>query len=296
MFPPKKEYTGLTRQPSDEDRQHLYSELREYGRFTGICWIMSPEPAPTQSLCIRTIEEIIYSEEFLNIQGQQAQIAFLQGKAEVDENQIKEIGSLTKGQRDNPLWHLVRKGRLTASNFGCVLNAKRATPSLIKRLLGEYDISRVKAVLWGVTNEEEAIKAFKKLTGLPVEETGVWLDKSGVLGASPDGFVGRNHVLEVKCPFTERNNNIQEASQHEAFCLKRNDDELYELKKTHVYWHQIQGQMFLTQRHFCYFVVWTTKETVVLTIKRDESWATNIDILTDFYFLHIFPKITEGEL
>lgn len=42
--------------------------------------------------------------------------------------------------------------------------------------------------------------------------------------------------------------------------------------------------------------MWTTKETAVMTIKRDPSWADNIELLKDFYFLHIFPKIIEGEL
>ena len=40
-------------------------------------------------------------------------------------------------------------GRLTAINFGSFINANRVTPSLIKRLSGEYDISHVKAVAWG---------------------------------------------------------------------------------------------------------------------------------------------------
>jgi len=39
-------------------------------------------------------------------------------------------------------------GRLTA-NFSSSFNAYRVTQSLIKRLLGEYDISHVKAVAWG---------------------------------------------------------------------------------------------------------------------------------------------------
>ena len=52
----------------------------------------------------------------------------------------------------------MRKGRLNANNFG--INAERVTPSLIKHLLGEYDISRVKAVAWGVTNEAEVIETF----------------------------------------------------------------------------------------------------------------------------------------
>ena len=35
-------------------------------------------------------------------------------------------------------WHVLRKGRLTASNLGYIFKAKRVTPSLIKRVLGEY--------------------------------------------------------------------------------------------------------------------------------------------------------------
>ena len=34
-----------------------------------------------------------------------------------------QVAVLTKGQRNNPFWSVVRKGRITASNFGIVLNA-----------------------------------------------------------------------------------------------------------------------------------------------------------------------------
>ena len=94
-----------------------------------------------------------------------AQRAFIAEKLGLNDQIIKEISQQTVEQRDNPLWHLARKGRLTTSNFGYVINAKRATPSLIKKLLGEYDISRVKAVQWGTVNEGEAIKAFEAKTG-----------------------------------------------------------------------------------------------------------------------------------
>ena len=77
------------------------------------------------------------------------------------------------GQRDNPAWHLARRGRLTASNFGSALQAKRVTPSFLKRLLGKYDLSRVKAKQWGVNNDEEALKTFANLTGKTVTETGL---------------------------------------------------------------------------------------------------------------------------
>lgn len=297
MFPPTKQgYECLIRKPNQEDRAELYSQLRQYGRFTGLCWLMSPEPQPPKQLAVPTIEEIIFSEEFMSLPTDNEQIEYLKSKVAVDLDTVKKISSLTSGQRNNPSWHLVRKGRLTASNFGCVLNAKRTTPSLIKRLLGEYDISRVKAVAWGITNEEEAIKAFQEKTQLQVVETGVWLDESGVLGASPDGLVGEDHVLEVKCPYTQRNQTLEESLKHKTFCLKQTENRVYELKRDHVYWHQVQGQIYMTQRNFCHFVVWTTTWCVVIEIPKDPAWEVNLGKLTDFYFKQIFPKIVEGEL
>ena len=137
---------AITRSPNTEDRQALYGSLKAYGRFTGLCWLMCPEPAPQAKLPVPTIEEIIYSEEFIQTRGTQQQLDCLVRKAKLTEADILLVSQITVGQRDNPTWHLARRGRLTASNFGSVLHAKRVTPSLLKRLLGEYDISRVKAV------------------------------------------------------------------------------------------------------------------------------------------------------
>lgn len=64
----------------------------------------------------------------------------------------------------------------------------------------EYDLSWVKAVKWGVTNEAEAIKAFIKLTGKTVLETGIWLDSSYILGASPGGIPDIAAAGEAWCP------------------------------------------------------------------------------------------------
>jgi hypothetical protein len=238
MFPPSKPaYAALNRKPNKDDRTYLYDQLKCYGKFTGLCWILSSEPqAPTRSLTIPSIEEIIYSEECLAIQDAVAQQEHVADKTQIDIDIIRAVHLLTKGQRDDRLWHLSRKGRLTASNFGCVLNAKRATPSLIKRLLGDYDISRVKDVAWGVVNESEAVKAFTQHTGLQVNESCLWLDQSGVLGASPDGLIGSNHLLEVKCPFSARNMTLDEALGNKSFCLEKAEDGVFKsLKKDHVY-------------------------------------------------------------
>ena len=258
---------------------------------------MCPEPAPQAKLPVPTIEEIIYSEEFIQTRGTQQQLDCLVRKAKLTEADILLVSQITVGQRDNPTWHLARRGRLTASNFGSVLHAKRVTPSLLKRLLGEYDISRVKAVQWGVNNEAEAIKAFTNLTAKTVQETGLWLDGSGILGASSDGIVDEDSVLEVKCSYTERNMTMEEAVNISPnFCLKKTESGQYALKEEHVYWHQVQGEIHFAQRKLCYFVVWTSKDVVVLKIAKDEGWSGNISKLTQFYFEHLFPKVVEGQL
>ena len=64
----------------------------------------------------------------------------------------------------------------------------------------------------------------------------------------------------------------------------------YVLKKEHVYWHQVQGEMYFSQRKFCDFNVWTTKDVAVLKIEREESWEGNIPLLTQFILIILSPK------
>ena len=250
MFRPTKQYCCLSRNPTQSNRSALYRDLQEYGRFTGLCWLMSPEPATVSKLPIPTIEDIIYSEEFLKTQGSQQQTDCLVRQAKIPDEYILKISDITIGQRNNPTWHLTRRGRLTASNFGCVLKAKRVTQSLLKHLLGEYDLSGVKAVQWGVNNEQEALKAFTALTGKTVQETGIWLNASGILGASPDGIVDHETILEAKCPYTERNLTIEEAiATSPTFCLeKAQDGNGYVLKNDHVYWDQVHLRVWLLSK------------------------------------------------
>ena len=61
------------------------------------------------------------------------------------------------------------------------------------------------------------------------------------------------------------------------------------LRVTHDYWHQIQGQLHLTNTECCDLVVWTTKDLQIIRILKDKSWVTNITTMLDFYFT-IFLK------
>lgn len=201
MYPPPKHYKPNTRKVSQEDQKWLKYELQQHGQFTGLGWILSKEPEGTK-LPIKTVEEIILSKEFVN---GNFQVENLLEQMKLTEEQQCAVQKATIGQRENPSWQLLRKGRLTASNFGVILKSKRATPSLMKRLSAEYDLSGVQSINWGVVNEAEGIKAFTKATGLTVTDSGFWLTSSGILGASPDGRVGENAIIEVKFPYTQRN-------------------------------------------------------------------------------------------
>jgi hypothetical protein len=35
------------------------------------------------------------------------------------------------------------------------------------------------------------------------------------------------------------------------------------LKRTHAYYFQVQGQLLITGRQFCYFVIWTPKGLIL---------------------------------
>lgn len=181
-------------------------------------WLLSPEPEKSIAPPVITVEEFVLSAEFANHVDKKS---YLTEKIRMSEDLRIAVNKATLGQPDNPSWHMIGKGRLMASNFGSVLNCKRVTPSLIKRVLGQYDLSRVQAINWVIINENEAKKMFEQKTNLCVEESVIWLELFGMLGTSPDGLAGRNALLEVKRPFTQRDCTIEEAMLSDKFYIKK---------------------------------------------------------------------------
>ena len=97
MFPPiKPGYTALLRQPNQGDREALYSELRAYGKFTGLCWLLSPEPKQLGDLPVSTVEEVIFSEEFLTLSTAVEQLEFIKRKLKVCEIPVLERNHRSK--------------------------------------------------------------------------------------------------------------------------------------------------------------------------------------------------------
>lgn len=163
----------------------------------------------------------------------------------------------------------------------------RFPPSLFSTLLGKNNLAGVKSVQWGINHEEVAIKLFEEATQKKVSPTGLWLHSSGILGASPDGIVEDDAIVEVKCPFKHRMSTAEEIQQDSKYCF----DAEGKLKTNHPYYHQLQGQLLILDRTLCYFIVWTTKETIILPVQRDPNWESNIQHLLKFYEKHFIEKL-----
>ena len=84
------------------------------------------------------------------------------------------------------------------------------------------------------------------------------------LGASPDGVVYDPTdvhqpfgFLEVKCPYSNRNDTPKQAFASSGFCCILEQDEVT-LRRTHPYFAQVQGQMAVGKRPWCDFVIYNS--------------------------------------
>ena len=73
------------------------------------------------------------------------------------------------------------------------------------------------------------------------------------LGSSPDGLLGDELVIEVKCPFTAKDKKIS----HETVEYVTENDEL---KKQHDYFYQVQGRVYCTGRKKAKLIICSLSE------------------------------------
>ena len=295
MFPSSRpDYKAINRAVTEEDREWFCRELKKTGEPVGFTWLLSPEPTPDK-LCIPTFDDIILSQEYLDTVNK---TGYILAKLEINENTRNYVACVTTGQRTNPLWLMYRKGRVTASNFGYILPAiarESYPPSLFKRLLGEYDLSGVKSVQFGIEHEATAVQQYEQFSEKSVQQTGLWLHNSGVLGASPDGLVDDDRIVEVKCLFKYRASSIQDAiAKEKNFIISKTTTGQYLVNVNHPFYHQIQGQLYLTGRTVCDLILWTPVDFSVVSIERSIAWKCNIEKLMDFYVSKLLPKIIDG--
>lgn len=111
-----------------------------------------------------------------------------------------------------PEWIAARRGCLTASSVADILPSKsgkyrESRENLMNILVAERDSGRAResftsnAMLWGIEHEDEAREEYEVQTGELVDLVGFVLHPDiPFLGASPDGLVGKDGLIEIKCP------------------------------------------------------------------------------------------------
>lgn len=155
------------------------------------------------------------------------------------------------------------------------------------------DLSKIKAIQWGNNHEKEGLKTLSDNLKKEIKACGVFLSSSGVLGASPDGLIDEDYVVEIKCPYKFREVLLaEELKKDKSYIFYYDDNSKLRLNAKHPYYDQVQGQLYLTKRNFCYLCVWTPKQAIYALISKDKSWEQNLRKMEKFYFDHFISFLT----
>jgi putative phage-type endonuclease len=173
-------------------------------------------------------------------------------------------------EQRTPEWFAKRLGLVTASRIADVMAkvktgtaASRSgymTQLVTERLTGQPTEGYQSAAMeWGIEQEGAARAAYEARTGVLVDEVDFVRHPILEAGASPDGLVGEDGCIEIKCPNT-------------ATMLEYIEDRSVPRK----YLLQIQWQLACTGRNWCDFVAYDPRlpehlQLLVIRVPRDEE-------------------------
>jgi putative phage-type endonuclease len=183
-------------------------------------------------------------------------------------------------------WYKAREGRITGSAIGAILGLSpfANASDVLRRMVREYhgqpsEFTGNIATQWGTDNEPNALADFKMLHG-DVQECGFYVHPQiEWLGASPDGLIGDDGLIEIKCPFGMR---------HSADGFKPIMDQMH-------YYAQVQYQLYITGREWCKFYQWSPYGAELEHVNYDQQFiADTLPSLEEFYRLYIDERKPEN--
>lgn len=189
-------------------------------------------------------------------------------------------------------WFAVRLGKVTASRVSDVIaktksgwgssRANYMAQLIAERLTGVPAESYTNAAMqWGVDHEQEARSAYEFRTDSDVTEIGfVHHPKIAMSGASPDGLVGKDGLVEIKCPNT---------ASHIDTLLVQSIPEKYIT--------QMQWQMACTDRLWCDFVSYDPRmpesmRFFIRRIERDDERIKELEALVQDFLVETDFKLS----
>lgn len=168
-------------------------------------------------------------------------------------------------EQRSPEWYAARCGIPTASEFSKLVTSK-GEPS---KTLSTYALTLAGEVFagepletwegnqWterGKELEAEAINLYEFANDFKVDPVGFVTTDDGMAGCSPDGLVGKDGMVEIKCLKPE--NHISAILYHEKHG-----------KSPTTYVQQVQGQMLICERDWCDLIFYHPK-LPMLTIRQ----------------------------
>jgi len=174
-------------------------------------------------------------------------------------------------------WFAIRLGKVTASRVADVIaKTKTGYSTSRENYMAQLVVERLTqtkaesftnaAMQWGTDQEPFARAAYEAAQGVMVEEVGfVPHPTIKWAGASPDGLVGDDGLVEIKCPNT--------ATMIEALLTG---------KVPTKYFTQMQFQMACTGTKFCDYVVFDPRmpakaQLFVTRVNRDDAYIAEIE-------------------
>lgn len=175
-------------------------------------------------------------------------------------------------------WLQERMGRFTSSRFPDLMKSAQDKHShfggtamgylievAVERITGEsIGFQGNEDTEWGNENEAGAISCYEKEHGVKVDICG-FLPFGKNSGGSPDGLVGMDGIVEVKCP--------KSRTMHLKYAIDN--------KVPSIYYDQIQGNLMITSRKWCDFISYDPRlpkshRLFVVRVERDEKRINEI--------------------
>lgn len=107
-------------------------------------------------------------------------------------------------EQGSQAWHDARSGRITASCFHMVMGSAKAQARYLRMLRGETAPPEgLPSLVHGKDTEAAAVTDFEEMTGLKVQRVALVVHPElDYVSCSPDGLIGDDEGLEIKCPFS----------------------------------------------------------------------------------------------
>jgi putative phage-type endonuclease len=190
-------------------------------------------------------------------------------------------------------WYAARLGKVTASRVADIIAKTKSGYStsranymaelVCERLTGMQGESfSSAAMVWGTNTEPMARSAYESRMAELVEETGFVLHPTiSMAGASPDGLIGDDGLVEIKCPNTATH-----------------IDTLLSDGAPSKYVTQMQWQMACTGRKWCDFVSFDPRmpeemQMFVIRVERNDDVITELEREVEKFLVELEYKITQ---